>query len=99
MYLLGRGLALVERNYRTRYGEIDLIMRHGEALVFVEVRYRNSTRFGGAIQSVTPDKRRRLKRTALHFLKQHPGMAVRPARFDILALDRFRVTWITNAFE
>ena len=59
-FLAGRGLKLIERNYRCRFGEIDLIMRHGPTLVFVEVRYRRNDSFGGAVESITAAKREKL---------------------------------------
>jgi len=54
-FLSGRGLRLLERNYRCRFGELDLVMRDGETLVFVEVRYRGSNSFGGAVASITAE--------------------------------------------
>jgi putative endonuclease len=103
-YLTGRGLVVVARNYRCRYGEIDLIMREGETLVFIEVRLRKPLRgksdFGGALASITHSKQSKLIATAQHYLagvKQMP-----PCRFDAVLLNGLRtvdVEWLKNAFE
>src|SRR5699024_9105799 len=74
-HLAQAGLALVARNYSTRFGELDLVMRDGETLVFVEVRYRRDTRFGGAAASVTRRKRERLIRAATGFIGAHAQYA------------------------
>ena len=98
-YLEARGLHIVERNYRSRYGEIDLIARDGVPLVFVEVRARSSNAFGGAAASITAAKRQKLTRTALHYLA---GAGRTPrCRFDavLLAGDDGPVEWIRDAFS
>lgn len=96
-YLEGRGLRLVARNHRCRHGEIDLIMRDADTLVFVEVRYRHSQRFGGAAQSVDIHKQRRLAAAAGHYLQAHPSPL--PCRFDVLAIGaNDHIDWIRNAF-
>ena len=84
-FLTTRGLAIVARNYRCRGGEIDLIVRDGNTLVFVEVRLRRSQAFGGAVESITATKRRRLRLAAQHYL----GRLARepPCRFDAILLD------------
>lgn len=94
-----RGWRLLERNFRARGGEIDLICLDGETLVFIEVRQRRSVRYGGAAASVTPGKQRKVVRAAQHYLQSHPPMARRPARFDVLALGREAdIDWIKSAF-
>lgn len=103
-YLRRRGLRLVQANYRCRGGEIDLIMRDGDFLALIEVRYRADQAFGGAAASVTPGKRRRIVQAARHFLAYHPDAGDAPAlRFDVLALDgplhRPRIEWIRDAFR
>jgi putative endonuclease len=96
-YLSQRGLSLVERNFRCRGGEIDLVMRDGEALVFVEVRRRASSRFGGAAASIDAGKRARLMVAAQTYLQRY---RMPPAcRFDVVAIDGDAVSWIRNAFE
>lgn len=96
-YLEGQGLYLVARHHRCRHGEIDLIMRDADTLVFVEVRYRRSQRFGGAAQSVDIHKQRRLTAAAGHYLQRHPSTL--PCRFDVLAIGaNDRIDWIRHAF-
>ena len=97
-FLLARELRLVERNYRCRGGEIDLIFQHGGALVFVEVRLRRSANFGGAAASVTRTKQARIMRAARHYLAGRPECH---CRFDVVLLDRLApegVEWIQDAF-
>jgi putative endonuclease len=96
-YLVRQGLTLVERNFRCRGGEIDLVMRHGEVLVFVEVRARARAEFGGAAASITVAKQGRVILAARHYLMRHEIDA--PCRFDALLLDAGRIEWIRNAFE
>jgi putative endonuclease len=97
-FLEARGLTIVARNYRCRFGEIDLVARSGSTLVFVEVRARASDAFGGAAASITTAKRQRLVRTARHYLAQRGGQ--RACRFDVVLLSGAlpRVEWIQNAF-
>jgi putative endonuclease len=85
--LEGQGLTCLARNYLMRDGEVDLIMRHGHELVFVEVRYRASSRFGGAAASITPAKRQRIVRAARHFLATRRGYGGLACRFDVVAFD------------
>jgi putative endonuclease len=97
-YLEERGLKIVARNYRCRLGEIDLIARQGGTTVFVEVRSRKSSAFGGAAASITARKRTRLVRAARHYLS---GMrAIPPCRFDALLIegDPPHIEWIRDAF-
>lgn len=96
-YLQRQGLKLVARNYRCRAGEIDLILQDGNSLVFVEVRSRASTAFGGAAASITPAKQAKLIRAAEHYLLQHPNPA--PCRFDAVLIDGNNLQWLRNAFE
>jgi putative endonuclease len=85
-HLRAAGLQLLARNVRYPFGEIDLVMREGGTLAFVEVRYRRSSRFGGAVASVTRAKRRKLARAAQAWLKAHRAHAQAPCRFDVVAV-------------
>ena len=93
-FLMRRGLVIVARHFRTREGEIDLVARDGATLVFVEVRMRRSTGYGGAAESITPRKRARLVAAAngyLALLGREP-----PCRFDAIllrALDAGTIEW------
>lgn len=81
------GLQLVERNWRNRFGELDLVMRDGDTLVFVEVRYRRNRRFGGSAASIDAAKRGKLVRAAQGFLQAHPRLGTLPCRFDVVAFE------------
>ena len=98
-----RGLRLIARNYRCPAGEIDLILDHAGTLVFLEVRYRASSAFGGAKASVDTRKQRRLSRVAGCFLRAYPQLAERRIRFDVVSVTRpnyrTHLEWIQNAFE
>ncbi|PTR34876.1 putative endonuclease [Luteibacter sp. OK325] len=98
-FLQARGLRLVRANFLCRHGEIDLVMRDGDTVVFVEVRYRRSAAFGGALGSVTAAKRRKLISAAHLWLAWHPHDARRPCRFDVLAFEGDAVEWVRGAFE
>lgn len=102
-FLQTHGLTLLARNYRCRYGEIDLVMQDGTGTVFVEVRYRGNRRFAGGAESIDHRKRARLIAAALHYLQRHPAAAARPARFDVIALapgsGDDALQWIRDAFR
>lgn len=100
-HLEARGLRLRQRNFRCRSGEIDLVMEESDGtVVFVEVRYRGSARFGGAAESIDARKRARLLSAARHYL-QHDGE--RPCRIDVIAIapagGDYSVQWLQNAIE
>ena len=97
-YLVRQGLSPVARNHRCRFGEIDLVMRDGGVLAFVEVRYRASSRFGSPAETVDLRKRRRIAAAAADYLKCHP--TVLPCRFDVVAIGaQDRIQWLKNAFS
>ena len=97
-FLEAKGLRVIERNYRCRLGEIDLVAREGATTVFVEVRQRASSAFGGAAASITAAKRQRLLRAARHYLSRLGTLP--ECRFDALLIegDPPRIEWIRNAF-
>jgi putative endonuclease len=98
-FLQDRGLRLLARNYRCRFGEIDLVLQDGKTTVFAEVRLRKSSSFGGAAASVTGAKQRKLIATAQHYLAGRHDAP--PCRFDVIALDGLdgaRMEWIKDAF-
>jgi putative endonuclease len=86
-HLRAAGLQLLARNVRYPFGEIDLVMREGATLAFVEVRFRRSRDFGGALASVTRVKCRKLARAAQAWLKSHRAHASAPCRFDVVAVE------------
>ena len=97
------GLRLLTRNYTTRHGELDLVMRDGDTVVFVEVRYRKSASHGDAATSVTLSKQGKLISAAQHWLAAHPQHARRACRFDVVTYDgpahTIRQDWLRGAFE
>lgn len=97
-YLQGAGLVIEDRNYRCRLGEIDLIARDGNTLVFVEVRYRRNNRYGTAGATVDARKQRKLLATADSYLQQFKLEC--PCRFDVVAIegDAQNIQWIRDAF-
>lgn len=100
-YLEQRGLLCLERNYRCKLGEIDIIMKQQDTLIFVEVRYRKQSAFGSAAESVTTTKQRKLIRAAQHYLQTH-RLFDSPCRFDVLAIggeSSEQIDWIPNAFQ
>jgi putative endonuclease len=96
-FLAAHGLAIVARNYRTRQGEIDLVARDGDTLVFVEVRMRAGDRYGGAAGSIDARKQARIAAAARHFLMR-VGREV-PCRFDVVTLDGDKPAWLRGAFD
>jgi len=96
-FLVAKGMHIVARNFSTRFGEIDLVARDGESLVFVEVRLRTNDYFGGAADSVDVPKRSRVVAAARSYLAQmHPEP---PCRFDVVTLDGDSPRWIRAAFD
>jgi putative endonuclease len=101
-FLEARGLELVARNVTLRVGEIDLVMRDRETLVFVEVRLRRGGGMVSPEESVSAAKRKRLARAAGAFLARHEALSESPARFDVVAIEargnNNELTWIRDAF-
>ncbi|MCM2310715.1 MAG: YraN family protein [Steroidobacteraceae bacterium] len=105
-HLEAQGLQLLERNYRCRAGEIDLVMLDGSTLVLVEVRLRSTSEHGGAAATVGFRKQQRFMRAARHLLLTRPDYRRLQARFDVVAIDPGPVgaaepvvTWIRDAFR
>jgi putative endonuclease len=96
-YLKRHQLSRVEENFRCKGGEIDLIMRDGATLVFVEVRQRADREHGGAAASITPAKIRRLVCAAQVYLLRFP--IIPPCRFDLVAIDGEHIEWLRNIIE
>ncbi len=96
-FLEGQGLTVIARNYRCRGGEIDLIAQDGDSLVFVEVRARRNTNYGGAAASITHRKQQRLIYAARHYLMHLPHEPL--CRFDAILIDGERLEWLRSAFD
>jgi putative endonuclease len=96
-------LKILHQNYRSRFGEIDIIALSESHLIFVEVRYRNSIAFGSPAETVNKKKQQRIIRTARHFLSRG-AYAELPCRFDVIEVGKnesgkFCFNWLTNAFQ
>lgn len=102
-HLVANGLAPVAANVNYRLGELDLVMRDGDGLAFVEVRYRGRDDYGGGAGSIDWRKRRRLVRAAQLFLQRHPQFADVPCRFDVVEATGDpaapELNWIRDAFR
>ncbi len=96
-YLQQHGLRIVARNWSCRLGELDLIAREGETLVFVEVRQRASVGFGGAAASIGATKRAKLTAAAQAYLQTLP--VIPPCRFDAVCIDGARTEWLKNCID
>lgn len=97
-YLLNQGLQLIEKNFRSKYGEIDLIMKDNETLVIVEVRFRKSNKYGGALESISQKKQSRIIATTQYYLSTHKVNS--SIRFDVITMsNNTDIQWIKNAFN
>ncbi len=102
-FLRTQGVVILERNYRRRLGELDIIARDGDVLIIAEVRMRASDRFGGAAASVNGRKQQRLVRAAAQLLQQRKDFSHLRVRFDVLAVSEGvvgspKVQWLQHAF-
>ena len=103
-HLIKNGLKLIDKNFYSRYGEVDLIMQDQEVLVFIEVRYRKNLDYGGALESITQSKQTKIQTTARYYM-QNKGREFN-SRFDVVALtgndinkqNNLSIEWIKNAF-
>jgi putative endonuclease len=101
-FLEKKGLTLINRNYHCRRGEIDLIMRDGNFLVFIEVRYRKNDIYGSAAESVTKQKQRRLLASAGYYLQNEKLYENISCRFDVITVSgqyNPQIKWIKDAFQ
>lgn len=101
-YLRKKKLVLIEKNFYSKFGEIDLIMQDGETLCFIEVRHRKNTAFGSAAESITEKKQQKIVKTALYFIQTHQEYQALNYRFDALLSQgegkSNTLEWIKNAF-
>jgi putative endonuclease len=100
-YLQQHGLRLLAQNWLCKRGELDLVMLDGDTVVFVEVRYRKNTQWGGALDSIDERKRQKLVFAAQYFLQSESRWADHPCRFDVVAIDSnaAQLNWLQNAFD
>jgi len=101
-YLKRNGLKIVARNFRSPRGELDIIMEHGETLVFVEVRFRRNTQFGSGAESVDKNKQKKIITSAAYYLQKNKQHRNRPTRFDVVSIsmdaNKPAIDWIQDAF-
>ena len=101
-FLRSHGLKLLQRNFSSRFGEIDLIMEEEKTIVFVEVKYRKSNEHGSGADAVTFHKQNRISRTAGWYMAKNPHRAEQFCRFDVISIDpqsrKQGIKWIKNAF-
>lgn len=97
-YLQQNGMEILERNFRNRQGEIDIIGRHEGYLVFVEVKYRSNTRQGYPAEAVDFRKQRQICKVADYYRMIHGLGEQTKVRYDVIAVVRDEITWIQNAF-
>lgn len=97
-YLLKQGLELVEKNFRSKHGELDLILRDQQRLIIVEVRFRKTATYGGAIESITKKKQSRIIAATEYYLMINKINS--PIRFDVITMSTdSEINWIKNAFQ
>ena len=100
-FLEKKGFRIIEKNYRTAFGEIDIIAQDRDVIVFVEVKTRSGTTFGYPFEAVNPKKREKIRKVALCFMKRRKKES--PARFDVLSIcfdnKRQQIEHIQDAFE
>lgn len=96
-YLEQLGYEILEYNYRCRRGEIDIVAKDGEYLVFCEVKYRSDGKKGSPLEAVDARKQQRIRRAALYYLTEH-GKSDVPCRFDVIGIEGTKVTHIRDAF-
>src|SRR5580700_1818748 len=103
IYLQAQGFRLLEQNYHCRYGEIDLIMRDQDDIVFIEVRSRSRSDYGNAAETVNHNKQKKLIKAATLFLQKKEWLYKVNSRFDVVAIQlvagKWQLEWIKNAFS
>lgn len=102
-YLIKNGLTIIEKNFHCRFGEIDIIAKDSQTIIFIEVKYRSDVNYGGAISAVSASKQEKIKKSARIYLQQQALNEYNTAcRFDVIAmqgqLNSPEITWLTNAF-
>ena len=102
-YLQQRNMTLLERNFRSRFGEIDLIMRQNNTIIFVEVRSRKNTAFLHPAETIDHSKRNKIRRTSQVFMQKNDALDRFDLRFDVIALTGseargMKIEWYKAAF-
>lgn len=97
-WLKAQGLTILAQNFRSRTGEIDLIARDGQTIIFVEVKYRSSASVGDPAEAVGYQKQMKIRNTARYYLYRNRYAEETPCRFDVVAILGNEVRWMKNAF-
>ena len=97
--LKNAGLSLLQKNYHCPFGEIDLIMRDKDEIVFIEVRGRTKTHFACALESIDSHKQKKLLKSAQHYLHTKNWIDKVNCRFDVVGFNEQKTTWIKDAFS
>ena len=97
-YLLGCGYKILERNFRNRSGEIDLIAKKDEQIHFVEVKYRTTSDFGNPLEAVDFRKQNQIRKVAMYYLMKNKLSEWTPCQFDVIAFEGENLTHVENAF-
>lgn len=97
-WLMKKGVRILERNFRCKQGEIDIIGRDNEYLVFFEVKYRKNFSAGSASEAVGPEKQKKIRKVSDYYRMLHGYPLDTPVRFDVVAIDGGRLEWIRDAF-
>ncbi len=95
-FIKKKGFKILERNYRCLFGEIDIIAKHKSILIFIEVKYRKTDKFGKGYESVTYQKQQKIIKTATNYISENNLKMV--ARFDVISIDNDEILHIQNAF-
>lgn len=98
-YLKKQGVEILATNYRCKIGEIDIVAKDGNVLVFAEVKYRKTSRNGDPAEAVGYQKRKKISRVAVHYLVTHYSHLEISCRFDVLSMNETEIRWIKNAFD
>jgi putative endonuclease len=97
-YLLGNGYKILERNFRNRSGEIDLIAKKGGQIHFIEVKYRTTSDFGNPLEAVDFRKQKQIRKVAMYYLMKNKLSEWTPCQFDVIAFEGETMTHLENAF-
>lgn len=97
-YLIQKGYKILERNFRNRSGEIDIIAKDGEYFCFIEVKYRTTNDFGSPLEAVDYRKQNQIRKVAMYYLMKNKLSEWTPCRFDVIGFEGEKMTHIENAF-
>ncbi len=98
-YLQKKNIAILQRNFRFKTGEIDIIAKDKNTILFIEVKFRKSIHFGEPFEFVTPQKQHKIIQTAQLYLQKNNKLADHDCRFDVISIHNDKLTWLKNAFE